>query len=828
MRIPRRRSRRPASLAPLAPLVPLALILPLLGGCADTSGGAALTADKGPLHLEAHLAEATVLGSEVPADAPSAVTWQFNEIQRDWKPARPWNPTIEPATVSLVEDALRLGFTERTRNPNGTPHGGLYLEVPGWNPEDWAHILVRARATGRIRGFQVMFNLKEGNGTAQSFPLPFALGGEYAEVVDDGSVQSYLLRLDWSGGQIPEEWDVLGLWFDAEGRDPAEIDILSIQLLPKEVEYADAGSGVRSEVRGRTYRNSVFTHAPATVEYQVTVPPDGRLDMGLGVLRDDVPVTFRVSASTGESEPQVLFDEAYDDAESWGQRAVDLSAFAGRTVTLSLQSESERAGAVALWGSPIVSGSGERVDRPNVVFYVIDGGAADFMSLYGYARRTTPNLEELAKEGVVFERVYSNASWTKPSTASFMTSLQLSALGGLNWMDPVPADVPTMAQLLHRAGYETGVFVANPNAGSLSGLHRDVDFFRETWEEFTYFGGEKHKESSRFLHEAFFRWREANPGAPYWVHFQTTDVHEDFPAVAPFSGLYVGPDQLATWREWQDSLSALGGHGIYSEAWEKSGLDRQKFFAIHQALYDETMAHNDYQIGRLVDRLKAEGTWENTLLVIGADHSTDAAMDDMGLAVQDSLPPRWSNPMFRSTITRVPLIFVWPKGLPAGRRIAEPVSMIDVLPTILDLLDLPRPEVAMGQSLAPLMLDRPGWEPRPVVLDELVLDKAASIYRGPIEVVDGRWGASLSVNPNPNLQEDRRRPQPLLLYDMWNDPYSLWSVHEEHPDLVEKYTAFLERQLEAHLALAERFRSGGETLLTSEQLETLRSLGYIN
>ena len=68
---------------------------------------------------------------------------------------------------------------------------------------------------------------------------------------------------------------------------------------------------------------------------------------------------------------------------------------------------------------------------PNVVFYVFDGGAADYMSVYGYNRRTIPTLERLAEEGVVFERAYSNSGWTLQSTASFMTSLQTSVTGGL-------------------------------------------------------------------------------------------------------------------------------------------------------------------------------------------------------------------------------------------------------------------------------------------------------------------------------------------------------------------------------------------------------------
>jgi arylsulfatase A-like enzyme len=546
-------------------------------------------------------------------------------------------------------------------------------------------------------------------------------------------------------------------------------------------------------------------------------------------------VTFSVEVQPAGEEPVALLEERYDDQESWGQRSVDLAEFAGQTVMLALEADAAEEGTLAFWGAPTVSGDPPS-DKPNVIFYVIDGGGADYMSAYGYNRRTTPSIERLAAEGAVFERAYSNSDWTRPSTASFMTSLQHSVLGGFkNGFNVIPDDAPTMAQHMHRAGYQTAVFTANPNAGTLSGLDRGVDFFRENWAEFSYAsGGGNYRESSRFLHEAFWRWRETYPAESYWVHFQTTDLHEEIPAVAPFSGLFVGPDQVATWRVWQDSLEPLGNHGVYSEAWEKSGLDRVKFFAMHQGLYDENMAHNDYQIGRLVERLKAEGEWENTLLIIGADHSTDAAMDDMGIAIQDSLPPRWSRPMFRPSISRVPLIFVWPGHIARGQRFSEPVvSMIDVLPTILDLVGLPLPEVMQGQSLAPVLLGEEGWEPRPVILDEFEVDQETGELRGTLEVVDGRWGASLEINSEPPEEDEDeraalwRRPVPLLLYDLWNDPWCLEPVNDEHPDLVEKYTAFLEEQFAAHQALAQIFTPSESVALTPEQLETLRALGYI-
>jgi arylsulfatase A-like enzyme len=711
--------------------------------------------------------------------------------------------------------------------------GSIYVELSDWNLQDWAYVEIRARTEDPMRNIGLSFNYNEKERAWELFP--FYSIGDYAPLVTDGTIQTYRLSLDsprmrrWEG-----PWTHLGIGFGCrEDEEAVTLDILSVSIIPKAAIYAAAPAGVMEEVRNRIYRRTLYAHAPGRLEYRVRVPEAGRLDVGLGVLRSDAPVTFRIAAGSKGTEAVSLLEETYTDQGNWGQRSVDLSHLAGQTVTLALEAEAERTGTVALWAAPTLTGT-RYTKKPNVIFYVIDGAGADYMSVYGYNRRTTPNIDRLAAEGALFERVYSNSDWTRPSTASFMTSLQHSVLGGFkNGFNVVPDEAKTMAQHLHRVGFQTAVFTANPNAGRMSGLERGVDFFREDWAEFSYGGDLSHKESSRYLHDAFWRWRENYLAEPYWVHFQTVDIHSDFPAVAPFSGLFVGPEQLKMWKEWDERLGKEGGSGIYSKAWEKTGLSRIAFYTTMQGLYDETMAHNDYQIGRLVERLKAEGEWENTLLIIGADHSIDAAMADMDIAILETLPPRWSQPMFRPSVSRVPLIFAWPGHISAGQRFREPVSMIDVLPTVLDLVGLPMPEVMQGQSLAPFLLGKDGWEPRPVILDEFGVDRDTGELRGTIEVIDGRWGASLEINPEPPKEDEderateRRRPVPLLLYDLWNDPACIHSLHEERPELVEKYTKFLEAQWEAHQALAQHFTRSEASPLTPEQLQTLRSLGYI-
>ncbi len=797
----------------------LLLAILLAPGCTGRDSSVPpLTADV-PLHLEEHLDAATVTGSEASGDLLDPVEWRFDEPQPDWQPVVTMNPNMMPVQVERTDDALRLTLDESNRNPRGNPRGGIAVELPGWSGRNWGSILVRARASNGVDSFAVGFNTRSvAPGTAGA-SVPYAFTSVSTDVVNDGTVVTYLLQPrqgGWGGS-----WNRLGLWLAANG--PATFEVLSISVIPTEADYADAPAGTRSVSLGLVGRQALYSHAPGRIDYRVVVPPAGRLDVGLGVLREDVPATFRIAATPDGGERQVLLEHVYAGEGDWDRHSVDLSQLQGQTVTLSLETEAERPGTVALWGAPTLSGT-RTTDDPNVIFYVIDGAAADLMSVYGYNRRTTPNLERIAAEGAVFERAYSNASWTRPSTASFMTSLQHSVLGGFrNGFNVVPDNAPTMAQHMHRAGYQTAVFTANANAGRMSGLERGVDLFRESWEEFRYgSGGGRYAESSRIAQNAFWRWRETYPGAPYWVHFQTTDVHSPWLPVAPFAGLFVSPAMRQTFQEWFDEVGRMPG----LEDFEGTGIDRVAFNQVARSVYDEAMAHQDYQIGRLVERLKARGEWEHTLLIVAADHSHF----DAGLSLLDPLPPYLdgdSPPILSSWISRVPLIVVWPERIAAGQRFSDPVSMIDVLPTVLDLLDLSMPDVIQGQSLAPLMLGREGWEPRPVILDQFSFNDDTGEFRGRIEVVDGRWGASLQINPNPQRPERRRRSSPLLLFDLWNDPMALWSLHEERLDLVKKYTEFLEAQFAAHQALATQLTRGEQSPLTPEQLRTLRALGYI-
>jgi arylsulfatase A-like enzyme len=248
------------------------------------------------------------------------------------------------------------------------------------------------------------------------------------------------------------------------------------------------------------------------------------------------------------------------------------------------------------------------------------------------------------------------------------------------------------------------------------------------------------------------------------------------------------PELLARYIEWGDALWEFGSLQPWKDktAFAKIEITREEYALAQQALYDECMAHQDHQLRRLVERLKAEGEWKNTLLIVASDSGYPAG----GYRLME--PMEVDAPYFHPFATRIPLMFIWPERIQAGVRFSDSVSMIDVLPTVLELAGLPMPEIMQGQSLVPLLLDEGDWKARPVIIDMIAVEYTTGHLIGSIEVIDGRWGASLCINPvSPGKAPPARgyvadgltghyeRKEELALYDLWNDPFCTKLMNEE-------------------------------------------------
>lgn len=144
---------------------------------------------------------------------------------------------------------------------------------------------------------------------------------------------------------------------------------------------------------------------------------------------------------------------------------------------------------ITIWSlvlfAPLANYAKANSQRELIILLLIDATRPDHLSAYGYERPTTPNLKALATQSTTYAKVYANAPWTRPSTASFLTGLNASRHRTETSHSQLPSDIVTLAERLHKVGYATSGFSANSNGGSLAGLDRGFDLFEDPTNTYT-------------------------------------------------------------------------------------------------------------------------------------------------------------------------------------------------------------------------------------------------------------------------------------------------------------------------------------------------------
>jgi len=390
-----------------------------------------LTADV-PLRLETHLDAARVTGSEIPTSVPPMIEWDFGVDSSDWIPVVPLPPGSEAVAPEAIDDGLRLSLSSSHRVPGFGRLGLVAAEVGPLSMEDWDRVEVRARTTTAGSQIGLLFNHTTDDPVSPQ--LPFANIGAIQPLTADGTIQAYEFPLgasfwrQWAG-----EWTHLGIGVTAGPEADASIDILSVRLVPKALAYAEAGVGTRPDTREFRYgRQALYTHTPSRLEFEVSVPGDGRFTTGLGVIRSDVPVSFVVSVHEGAAEPVIVLDGVVTDASALNERAADLSAFAGRAMTLVLETRSEQPGTVALWGAPTVSAASATHDA--------DGGLIDLP-----AHRLLTSEPGASDWGVVFSPDGTELLFSRTDLRADRTWLALVPTDGGDVRRFSPPDLPVDA-----------------------------------------------------------------------------------------------------------------------------------------------------------------------------------------------------------------------------------------------------------------------------------------------------------------------------------------------------------------------------------------------
>jgi arylsulfatase A-like enzyme len=422
----------------------------------------------------------------------------------------------------------------------------------------------------------------------------------------------------------------------------------------------------------------------------------------------------------------------------------------------------------------------------NVLLLSLDTVRADRLGAYGYSLRdTSPRIDDLIGSGVRFERAAAPRATTWPSLASVMTGLYPSGHGVIQNGYEFPDSLPTLPKILSAAGYRTGRFLSNMCRANHQGW--DTGFCSR---------GVDGK-----INPKVFEWLDGPEGSqPYflWVHY--------FAAHPP----YYNGQEIA--RQLDPGYHGPVGpkksllHRIMQEDIPLDEADLRHL----DAVYDAAVMGSDRTIGRLLDGLRQRGLLDKTLVILLSDHGEDL-YDHNGYIYH-------ACSVYQSGL-HVPLAIVAPGLVTAGVEVPQVVELIDVAPTVVDLLGLEPPQELHGKSLVPHLerSDHPG--PGRPAFTEFGKTRIRTVQAGSWKLVDNPdHHTPLCFDGAP---ADLYPIAPVELYDLTSDPEERTNLAEQLPDRVAALQELIERRF---AGLTDR---GGLQELPEDLKQELRALGYV-
>jgi arylsulfatase A-like enzyme len=552
---------------------------------------------------------------------------------------------------------------------------------------------------------------------------------------------------------------------------------------------------------------------PSTLLYAVRLPKEAELRFAPSLDPAARAAAARVRLAVtvereGRAVREVWSGEIGPGAPDPGEIVVRLGDGEGSLANIGLHVEGERFAWVR-WTGPRLLGRGARglldgpaptaddrrtaervrgrLGKPNVMLVVFDAGRADRFSAYGHGKPTTPEVDRIAREGVLFENATTPAVYTLGAMSSVWTSQYPDRHHSeVSFSARLPAGRLTLAELLTSSGVRTAGFVANVVAGRALGFERGFEHFDEVHA--------KHGSEADAFMEEVPAWLRANGAQRFflYVHFREPHYPYDPPAdLAERFGGAQGPitPDLRRRDDWILDLS--------------QGRRKPKPGEIEQlrGLFDGNLAYADRELGRLRRVMEELGVWENTVVIVAADHG------------EELYEHGWigHNVYVYQPSIHVPLIVRLPRGAVKPARTAELADLLDVAPTIADVFGVlgqgGSDREFQGQSLLPV-LEGTGAG-KPALLSRTVWDRPRYSLRA------ARY----------KLIHDTRTGE-VALFDLARDPSEMNDLAAQKP----LRRAYMLQELQDWIR-----RSGQGTTQagapgakpTPEQCEVFKAMGYI-
>jgi arylsulfatase A-like enzyme len=487
---------------------------------------------------------------------------------------------------------------------------------------------------------------------------------------------------------------------------------------------------------------------------------------------------------------------------------------------------------LACSGEPESAGVGRpgKIDTPpiSVILLVLDTVRADHLSLYGYHRPTTPELEKLAGESLVCDSARSTASWTLPAHGSLFTGLYPSQhrMHGYGLDDhhegqpllahSMAAGIMTLPMLLRRAGLQTAALYANPVLSPRYRLDRGFDLYLS---QTNYNSGlalftepilaaapwsgwletfRKSTPSARQITRRVTHWLDHHAQAPFFLFVNYMDAHWPYMPPPPYDTLYPGKGDG---RPSKDELRTA----ILGRQRELTGEE----LAFLHSQYDGAIRYLDSQLGFLMDHLRKRGIFDSSLIIVTSDHGEFFGEHQLVFHGRE---------LYEEGV-KIPLLVKYPAGTPRG-KLSGPVGLEDLFPTILQVLGQPIPRRLSG---VPLGSARTG----PTV--------AENHYSFKFDLKNPEYGTrfdrirrSLVIGRHKFIHSSDGRNE---FYDLQADPGETTNLLTGNPGLAEPFLAWVETLEQAATRprtpqdlTAPRSRNSDRELRIRKQLA---ELGYV-
>ena len=440
-------------------------------------------------------------------------------------------------------------------------------------------------------------------------------------------------------------------------------------------------------------------------------------------------------------------------------------------------------------------------NAPSILLIMVDTLRADHLSSYGYGAGRTPNIDLLATDGVRCAHTFSQASWTRPSVATILTSLYPSSHGAVHKADMLPDRVDTVAEVLSRSGYYTAGFADNVNVSPSFNFGQGFADYRYLAPDLFFHANEPAAQLTLYSGLRLVRERFLARRVDVHNYYQPAEVVTDT-VMGWLDSPAAKQEPFFLFVHYMDPHDPYFVHPFNGEGYARVANPSPPATVAdrYRQLYDGEIAYLDEHLGRLFADLKRRGLYDKMLIVLTGDHGEE--FHEHG--------GWWHGTTLYDEQIHVPLILKPPAGGARGRVIDDLTTSLDITPTIIATAGLAVPPVMQGH---PLPLDSGTAPSRDSVFSE-------EDFEGNV-LQSVRTPSSKLITANPG---NPRGLQPEELYSLNTDPGEQHSLVSTDPTLLEELRAALGR---SYLEARAHTGAGAQTDVDSVTKDRLRALGYL-